>query len=79
MAIRNRCPHMGAPLCKGTIRRRETGTPGSYGSRPIAACSTVRGTAGSSTWTAVRCPEDDRMRVAVYPVRVEDGRVLVEA
>jgi len=25
------------------------------------------------------CPEDDRMRVAVYPVRVEGGRVLVEA
>ena len=29
-AIRNRCPHMGAPLCLGTVREREAGTPGSY-------------------------------------------------
>ena len=25
------------------------------------------------------CVDDERMRVAVYPVRVEEGRVLVEA
>ncbi|MDX6546104.1 MAG: Rieske-like [2Fe-2S] domain, partial [Gaiellales bacterium] len=25
------------------------------------------------------CPDDGRMRVAVYPVQVRDGRVLVEA
>jgi nitrite reductase (NADH) small subunit len=25
------------------------------------------------------CPDDDAMRVAVYPVRIEAGRVLVEA
>ncbi len=25
------------------------------------------------------CPDDARMRAAVYPVQVRDGRVLVEA
>jgi nitrite reductase (NADH) small subunit len=26
-----------------------------------------------------RCPEDVRMRVAVYPVKIESGRVLIDA
>src|SRR5918911_3704982 len=29
-ALRNRCPHHGAPLCLGRVRLREQGTPGSY-------------------------------------------------
>ena len=26
-----------------------------------------------------RCPDDERMRVAVYPVKIESGRVLIDA
>jgi len=79
VAIRNRCPHMGAPLCKGTIRSRETGTPGSYdleADRRVLHCPWH---GWEFDLTSGACPEDDRMRVAVYPVRVEGGRVLVEA
>jgi nitrite reductase (NADH) small subunit len=77
-AVRNRCPHHGAPLCQGTMRARLTGRPGAYAlsERRVLACP----------WHGWefdlddgRCPDDGRMRVATYPVRVEDGRVLVQA
>jgi nitrite reductase (NADH) small subunit len=77
-AIRNRCPHMGAPLCLGTVREREAGAPGSYrlAGRRVLHCP----------WHGWEfdldsgiCPDDVRMRAAVYPVRVDDGRVMVEA
>jgi 3-phenylpropionate/trans-cinnamate dioxygenase ferredoxin subunit len=77
-ALRNRCPHHGAPLCLGRVRLREQGTPGSYAP---AAQEVLR-----CPWhgwefelESGRCPEDPAMRVAVYAVRVDDGRVLVEA
>jgi nitrite reductase (NADH) small subunit len=79
VAIRNRCPHMGAPLCKGTIRSRETGTPGSYGLETGLRVLHCPWHGWEFDLESGTCPEDDRMRVAVYPVRVEDGRVLVEA
>lgn len=80
VGVRNRCPHHGAPLCLGRLRRRETGTPGRYALE-----------AGEPT--VLRCPwhgwefdigsgicrDEPSLRVAVYPARVEDGRVLVEA
>ncbi len=77
-ALRNRCPHHGAPLCLGRVRRRETGAPGRYDG---AGAEVLR-----CPWhgwefelESGRCPEDGSMRVAVYPVRVEDGLVLVSA
>ena len=77
-AIRNRCPHMGAPLCLGTVREREAGTPGSYRfeGRRVLHCPWHGWEFDLDSGV---CPDDARMRAAVYPVRVSDGRVLVEA
>jgi nitrite reductase (NADH) small subunit len=77
-AIRNRCPHMGAPLCLGTVRHRETGAPGSYRleGRRVLHCPWHGWEFDLDSGV---CPDDARMRAAVYPVRVSDGRVLVEA
>jgi nitrite reductase (NADH) small subunit len=79
-ALRNRCPHHGAPLCLGTVRARErdAGRPGTYaydGSR-VLHCPWHGWEFDLETG---RCRDDPRMRVAVYPVRVEDGRVYVRA
>jgi nitrite reductase (NADH) small subunit len=78
-ALRNRCPHHGAPLCLGSFRAREgSALPGSYelNSRRVFRCP----------WHGWefdlqdgRCLDDPAMRVATYPVRVNDGRVEVEA
>lgn len=79
-AVRNRCPHRGAPVCRGNV----SGTmlpsrPGEF----------VYGLDGR----VLRCPwhgwefdlEDgkalfgiDGRRLVTYPVHVEEGRVLVE-
>jgi nitrite reductase/ring-hydroxylating ferredoxin subunit len=77
-ALRNRCPHSGAPLCLGSIVERASGNPGSYLStgRPILRCPWHGWEYDLETG---RCPDDARMRVAVYPVRIEGDRVLVEA
>ncbi|HET6849362.1 MAG TPA: Rieske (2Fe-2S) protein [Gaiellales bacterium] len=77
-AFRNRCPHHGAPLCEGVVRPRLAGTPGAY---------RLDGTAVlHCPWhgwqfdlRSGHCPEDARMRVAVYEARIEAGRVLVHA
>ena len=39
-AVRNRCPHHGAPLCRGTLRTRLEGAPGGYAlsDRRVLAC-----------------------------------------
>ena len=77
-AVRNRCPHHGAPLCRGTVRERLVGTPGAYtpSGRQVLACPWHGWEFDLETG---RCPDDPRMRVATYPVRVADGRVLVQA
>jgi nitrite reductase (NADH) small subunit len=76
--LRNRCPHHGAPLCLGRVRERVTGSPGRY---QLAGRAALR-----CPWhgwefdlETGRCLEDDSMRVAVYPAKVERGHVLVEA
>ena len=78
-ALRNRCPHHGAPLCLGdVIDRLESPAPGRY---------------SASGQAVLRCPwhgwefdlegggclDEPSLRVAVYPSRVESGRVLVQA
>jgi len=76
-AIRNRCPHMGAPLCRGSVRERETGSPGRYeldGTR-VLHCPWHGWEFDLESGV---CRDDTAMRAAVYPVRVEAGRVLVE-
>lgn len=77
-ALRNRCPHQGGPLCLGSLRERLGGTPGRY---QLQSGETL-----SCPWhgwefdlETGRCPDDPAMRVAVYSVRIQDGRVLIEA
>jgi nitrite reductase (NADH) small subunit len=77
-AIRNRCPHPGAPLCRGTLRERLSGPPGRYelSGRTALRCPWHGWEFDAETG---RCVDDPALRVAVYPVRVERGRLLVRA
>lgn len=77
-AIRNRCPHRGGPLCFGTVRERLTGTPGRYelAGRMVLRCPWHGWEFDLETG---RCPDESAMRARTYPVRVDDGRVLVQA
>ena len=78
-ALRNRCPHHGAPLCLGTVKgRASSGLPGSYelSERRVLRCPWHGWEFDPSTG---RCLDDPALRVAVYPVRVTNGRVEVEA
>jgi nitrite reductase (NADH) small subunit len=75
--VRNRCPHHGGPLCLGTVENRLAGKPGAYGLSGV---------------TVLRCPwhgwefdpatgaclDEPSLRVAVYPAKAEDGRVLLD-
>lgn len=78
-AVRNRCPHHGAPLALGQVRLRETSTgPGTYaiGTQLVLRCP-------RHGWEFDvldgQCPDDPAMRVAVYDAQVYNGRVLVDA
>jgi 3-phenylpropionate/trans-cinnamate dioxygenase ferredoxin subunit len=78
VGVRNRCPHHGAPLCLGRIRQRASGTPGRYaleGSH-ILRCPWHGWEFDLDTGV---CRDEPSLRAAVYPVRVENGRVLVRA
>jgi nitrite reductase (NADH) small subunit len=77
-ALRNRCPHHGGPLCLGTVREREAGVPGRYevGTRKVLRCPWH---GWEFDLESGRCLDDATARVAVYDVRVENGRVLVNA
>jgi 3-phenylpropionate/trans-cinnamate dioxygenase ferredoxin subunit len=76
--IRNRCPHHGGPLCLGRVGDRVEGGPGVY---ELAGRRTLR-----CPWhgwefdlaTGV-CLDEPSLRAAVYPARLEGGRVLVQA
>ncbi len=79
VALRNRCPHSGAKLCLGSVQQRIEGDrAGQYRlvDQTVVVCP-WHGWEFDTTTGA--CPEDDAYRVAVYPVRVEGGRVLVQA
>ncbi|MGI9116213.1 MAG: Rieske (2Fe-2S) protein [Gaiellales bacterium] len=79
IAIRNRCPHSGAKLCLGTVEQRIEGDrTGDYHwvDRSVVVCPWHGWEFDTATG---ECPEDEAYRVAVYPVRVEGGRVLVQA
>jgi nitrite reductase/ring-hydroxylating ferredoxin subunit len=77
-ALRNRCPHVGSPLCRGPVRARERGTAGLYQppERQVLRCPHHGWEFDLETGV---CLEDAAMRVAVFPVKVEDARVLVFA
>lgn len=76
--IRNRCPHHGGPLCLGRVQERQAGAPGRYEltRRSVLRCPWHGWEFDLATG---RCLDDPEMRAAVYPARVEGGRVLVQA
>ncbi|MEO8290087.1 MAG: Rieske (2Fe-2S) protein [Gaiellaceae bacterium] len=76
--VRNRCPHHGGPLCLGTVRERVGGRPGTYA---LAGATVLR-----CPWhgwefdpATGQCVDEPSMRVAVYPAKAVDGRILVQA
>jgi|tagenome__1003787_1003787.scaffolds.fasta_scaffold20924747_3 nitrite reductase (NADH) small subunit len=76
--VRNRCPHHGGPLCLGTVGERVGGEPGRY---ELAGSHVLR-----CPWhgwefdpSTGQCLDDAAMRVAVYPAKAVEGRVLVQA
>ena len=77
-ALRNRCPHHGAPLCRGRVRTRLEGAPGTYelADRRVLHCPWH---GWQFDLESGRSPDDAGMRVAVYDARIESGRVLVHA
>jgi 3-phenylpropionate/trans-cinnamate dioxygenase ferredoxin subunit len=78
-AVRNRCPHHGAPLCLGSVRDRLEGAPGSY-APPRTRILRCPWHGWEFDLDTGGCQDDPSMRVRVYPVRVSgDGRVLVQA
>jgi nitrite reductase (NADH) small subunit len=76
--VRNRCPHHGGPLCLGAVVERARGEPGRYGfaGRHVLRCPWHGWEFDPVTGV---CLDEPSMRVAVYPVEVADGRVLVQA
>jgi nitrite reductase/ring-hydroxylating ferredoxin subunit len=78
-ALRNRCPHQGAPLCLGRVTALvEAPAPGRYAQTDVAV---------------IRCPwhgwefqladgrawiDPDTTRVRAYPIGVRHGRVVIE-
>ncbi len=77
-ALRNRCPHQGAPLCRGSVKGTTLpSAPGEY----------LWGREGE----ILRCPwhgwefdlltghclVDDRRHLRLFPVAVEDGKIYV--
>jgi 3-phenylpropionate/trans-cinnamate dioxygenase ferredoxin subunit len=77
-AVRNRCPHHGAPLCRGQVLERIGGAPGRYAlsGREVLRCPWHGWEFDLETGRSL---DEPSMRVAVYPARVADGRVLVRA
>lgn len=76
--IRNRCPHHGGPLCLGTVQERFSGAPGRYAiaGRNVLRCPWHGWEFDLETG---RCLDEPSLRAAVYPARVEGGRVLIRA
>ena len=79
-AVRNWCPHKGAPICKGPL----TGTmlPGAPGTLTWAR----KGEILRCPWhgfefaiaTGARVFAESRMRLRVYPARIVDGQILLD-
>jgi nitrite reductase (NADH) small subunit len=74
--VRNRCPHHGGPLCLGKVEERLAGEPGAY---ELSGLTVLR-----CPWhgwefdpTTGACLDDPSLRVAVYPAKAADGRVLI--
>jgi nitrite reductase/ring-hydroxylating ferredoxin subunit len=79
-ALRNVCPHRGAPLCRGVVTAMIDATePGALradATRPVIACAWHAWEFDVRTGRAVL--ESSNYTVRTYPVEVRDGRVLVD-
>lgn len=79
-ALRNVCPHMGGPVCRGRLSRRLVADrPGELelDSTPVIACAWHHWEFDVRTGESL--PERSRReRIRTFPVRVKDGRVLVD-
>ena len=84
VAIKNVCPHSGAPLCLGVVSTALRGLPGLEGhaaqvdvaeDRLVLACPWHGWEFDVETGEAL---VDSTLRAKVYPVTIVDGRVLVE-
>lgn len=79
-AVRNICPHLGAPLCAGTARALLTQDRAASEDlvvdldRPVVECPWHHWEFDVRSGRSL--VGDDRVKT--YPVRIEDGRVLVE-
>jgi nitrite reductase/ring-hydroxylating ferredoxin subunit len=78
-AMRNVCPHQRGPVCRGWLTPRLTATaPGTMELRdeaPVIACPWH---GWEFDLRSGRALSDERYALRTYPVRVENGRVLVE-
>jgi 3-phenylpropionate/trans-cinnamate dioxygenase ferredoxin subunit len=79
-ALRNRCPHMGGPLCEGLLwGALESPRPGEFSySRPGEILACVWHGWEYDIRTGQSWCEPARLRVRAYPVSVEPGEALVE-
>jgi nitrite reductase/ring-hydroxylating ferredoxin subunit len=84
VAIKNVCPHIGAPLCLGPVSTALTGRTGSQGhaaqievrqDRTVVVCPWHRWEFDVETGEALF---DPTLKAKVYPVTIADGRVLVD-
>ena len=80
-AFHNRCPHQGGPLCRGffgpKLVSRDGGVPGRLEADddvPIVVCPWHKWEFEAATGRSVT---DSDYRVRTYPIKVEDGRVLL--
>lgn len=85
-AVNNLCPHRGAPLCLGSLTGTVTapGGPGQEGER-FALSPSQDGEFIECPWHGWRwevatgkAEAYPDQRVRTFPVRVEDGKVIVE-
>ena len=77
-AVLNQCNKKKTTLCLNTLRDNLGGRPAQYVSaeRRVLHCPWH---GWEFDLDSGRCPDDERMRVAVYPVKIESGRVLIDA
>ena len=79
-AVRGICAHQGAMLGDGALSHLVSGDdPGRYELSRRAEILRCPWHSYEYDITTGRCLTDPRLRVKTYPVRVEDGKVVVDA